>query len=104
MTYLLWIIASATAFAFGEYFSKYYGMWQSWQDLVAVFFCYNLGVLLWLPAIVQKKDLAIVGAIWSVLSLVATVGIGVGFFQEKLDPVHWIGFALAVVSVALLSR
>lgn len=104
MSPFLWIILSAIAFAFGEYFSKYYALWHAWQDLVAVFLCYNLGVVFWLPAIAKTKELAIIGSIWSVMSLAATVLIGVTLFNEKLDVLHWVGIGLAGLSVALLAR
>lgn len=101
---LLWITASAIAFAFGEYFSKYYALWHHWTDLVVLFACYNVGVACWLPAINETKELAIIGSIWSVMSLAATVLIGVFFFNERVDVYHWVGIVLAALSVTLLAR
>ena len=101
---ILWITVSAISFAFGEYFSKYYAMWHAWQDLVALFVCYNIGVACWLPAINETKELAIIGSIWSVMSLAATVLIGVFLFKEHIDVWHWVGIGLAALSVTLLAR
>jgi len=62
-----------------------------------------LGVLAWLPAIMQKNQLSIVGAIWSVMSLLATVLIGLLIFGEKLNVIGIIGVVAVMVAVALLS-
>ncbi|OGF31190.1 hypothetical protein A3H09_02420 [Candidatus Falkowbacteria bacterium RIFCSPLOWO2_12_FULL_45_13] len=62
-----------------------------------------MGVLAWLPAIMQKNQLSIVGAIWSVMSLLATVLIGLLIFGEKLNVIGIIGVVAVMVAVALLS-
>jgi hypothetical protein len=38
---------------------------------------------LWLPAIYQKQSLTIAGTIWSVLSALVTITIGMAVFHEK---------------------
>jgi multidrug transporter EmrE-like cation transporter len=101
--YIFWLIASAICFAFGEYFSKKFGLTPNWYYVTLVFGSYMLGTAVWLPAIVQKNQLSIVGAIWSVLSLIATVLIGVLFFSEKLNTLSVLGLLLGLISVFLLS-
>jgi multidrug transporter EmrE-like cation transporter len=71
---------------------------------VVVLVCvYALGTLAWLPAILQKNQLSIVGVIWSVLSLLVTISIGVLLFGEKLGVVGIVGIATAIISIVLLS-
>ena len=105
MTYMLWLVGSALAFALGEFCSKYYALYPDRPRLlVSIFIAYNVGVALWVPAIVKTKELAITGTIWSVLSLFATVLIGAVIFSERLAIIHWIGVSFAVLSVICLTR
>ena len=101
--YILWIVLSALCFAVGEYFSKKFGLQPSLTLAACVLLSYNIGTLLWLPAIVQNNQLSIVGAMWSVMSLLATVLIGVLIFGEHLSTTAIIGILLGFISVFLLS-
>lgn len=103
MPYLVWLVISALFFAFGEFLSKKFALAPSFPYVVLIVFIYSLGTLSWLPAILQKNHLSIVGAIWSVLSLVATVLIGTLIFDEKLSGIAVIGIIFAAVAVTLLS-
>jgi len=100
---MVWLIISAVFFAFGEFFSKKFALTPSLFYVITVVVIYSLGVLAWLPAILQKNQLSIVGSIWSVLSLMATVLIGVLIFREKLNTIGIIGIILAAIAIALLS-
>ena len=101
--YIVWLLFSTTAFAFGEFFSKKFALSQSWVIFFTLMGCYMLSTLLWLPAIVEDNQLSIVGSIWSVLSLVVTVLIGTLIFHEHLNLLAIIGIALGAISVFLLS-
>jgi multidrug transporter EmrE-like cation transporter len=100
----IYLTLSALCFACGEYASKIYAMQQTPTRLLLLFFAYNAGVVLWIPAIVETNKLAIIGAIWSVLSLFATVMIGVLLFGEQLTPSNWVGVVLAAIAVYLLAK
>ncbi len=100
---MIWLIASAIFFAFGEFLSKKFALAPSFGYVVTIVIVYAIGTLAWLPAILQKNQLSIVGAIWSVLSLMATVLIGVLIFKESLSLIGILGIIFAVVAVALLS-
>lgn len=100
---MVWLVGSALCFAFGEYLSKRFALAPSVPGVLLVLVAYNLGTLAWLPAILQKNQLSIVGAIWSVMSLLATVSIGVLIFHEFLTTVSILGILFGVLSVALLS-
>lgn len=100
---MIWLIISALFFAFGEFLSKKFALAPSLYYVVAVVVIYALGALAWLPAILQKNQLSIVGAIWSVMSLMATVLIGILIFGEKLNAIGIFGIIFAVISIVLLS-
>ncbi len=100
---MVWLIGSAVFFAFGEFLSKKFALAPSLHYVVIIVVIYSLGVLAWLPAILEKNQLSIVGSIWSVLSLMATVLIGVLIFKEKLNTIGIVGIIFAVIAIVLLS-
>lgn len=100
---MVWLALSAVFFAGGEFLSKKFALNPKALLVVGILVVYSLGVLAWLPAILQKNQLSIVGAIWSVLSLLTTVLIGVLIFGERLSLVGILGVIAAFVAVFLLS-
>jgi len=103
MNYIIWLILSVFPFAIGEYLSKRFAMNPSFLLVILTLIAYSLGVLLWLPAMLQKNQLSVVGTMWSVLSLLTTVLIGVLIFKEKLDVLGFVGIITAFISIVLLS-
>lgn len=101
--YLFWIIASSICYAFGEFFSKKFALEPSIFYFVLVYSAYSFGVLAWLPAIMQRNQLSIVGVIWAVMSLLTTVLIGAIIFGERLSITGVLGILTALLSVILLS-
>lgn len=103
INYIIWLIASSLFFAGGEFLSKKFALNPSWVLVGLIILSYSVSVLLWLPAILQKNQLSIVGTIWSVLSLLITVLIGTIIFSEKLSITGIIGIIFAFLSIILLS-
>lgn len=102
--YIWWLLISSGFFAIGEFFSKKFALSPKVSYVLLILAAYALGTLAWLPAILQKNQLSIVGTIWSVLSLLATVSIGVIIFSEKLSIVGIIGIVLAFLAIIFLSN
>ena len=98
-----WLFLSSILFAMGEFYSKKWAINPDWQKMTMLIGSYLVSVLLWLQAIGQTKELAVTGAVWSVLSLAITVLLGTMIFGEKLELGHWIGLGAAAVAVFLLS-
>lgn len=103
MHYLFWLILSGLCFAAGEYFSKDWANTKSSLSMLFAFASYMIGTAVWFPAIDSKNHLAIVGTIWSVLSFLGSIAIGTLVFGEKLSTVGWVGVAMALGSIILLS-
>ena len=103
INYIYWLVLSALFFAVGEFFSKKFALGPRFVLVLLILLAYILGTLAWLPAILQKNSLSIAGTIWSVMSLFATVLIGVLVFEERLNFIGILGMILAVISIVLLS-
>jgi len=103
INYIVWLIISALFFAVGDFLSKKFALNPKITYVVFVLLAYSLCSLTWLPAILQKNQLSIVGTIWSVMSLIATIAIGVIIFNEELSAIGVIGIIVAFISIILLS-
>ena len=103
INYIVWLIASSLFFATGEFLSKKFALSQNLVLVIMIIVAYSISVLLWLPAILQKNQLSIVGVMWPVLSLLITILIGTIIFGEKLSLFGVLGITFAIISTILLS-
>ncbi|MDP3883290.1 MAG: hypothetical protein Q8Q48_04555 [Candidatus Staskawiczbacteria bacterium] len=103
INYIIWLLLSSLFFAAGEFLSKKFALNPSLVLVVFIIVVYSVSVLLWLPAILQKNQLSVVGVMWSVLSLLITVLIGTIIFGEKLNLFGILGIIFAFISTILLS-
>ncbi len=99
----VWIAVSAIFFAFGEFISKKFALNPGWTIFIAFLIVDLISASAWIPAIFEKNQLSITGVIWSIISLIATVLMGILIFNEKLSLVHLIGIFVGLISVILLS-
>lgn len=100
---ILWLLLSVSFFAVGEYLSKKFALHPTATLVFCILPTYSLGSLAWLPAIYRGQVLSTVGTIWNLLSLVATLVVGLYFFHETLTTTQTIGVCLAFISIILLS-
>lgn len=98
-----WLLMSVVFFAIGEYLSKRWALKPGVGGAVLTVLAYAVGSLLWLPAILQRNQLVIMGRIWLLLATIGSMGVGLFIFHEKLSPVHWIGVALSIGALVFLS-
>ena len=103
INYIFWLIGSIIFFGMGEFLSKKFALNPKWIFVIGIIITYSIGVLFWLPAILQKNQLSIIGTMWSILSLLITVLIGLLIFGEKLNTLGIIGIILAFVTTIILS-
>jgi len=99
-----WLLFSAMLFGCGEYLSKRWASAPSWKLGAAVVFVDAIGVILWLPALLNRNQLSIVGVLWALLGTVVTLSIGLFIFKESLTWVQWIGIVCAFIALALLQK
>jgi len=103
INYFIWLLLSIIFFGIGEFLSKKFALNPKWTFVIGVLISYSIGALLWLPAILQKNNLSIIGAMWSVLSFIITILIGIAIFGEKLNTLGIIGLILGLTSITILS-
>jgi len=101
---IIWLILSGIFFAGGEFLSKSYVLNPRVSVLALLVISYIVGVLLWLPALKQQPDLSVTGTLWSVITLLVTVALGVVVFGESLSFSKILGISFAIAAVTLLTR
>jgi len=103
INYLVWLGLCGVIFAIGEYLSKKFALEPKVKTFIYIFLVYSIGTPTWLLALVQRNQLAVVGTIWSVAALLATIFIGVFVFGEKVSLFGMIGILLAFASIIFLA-
>jgi hypothetical protein len=88
VSYLVWPFISTLFFAVGEFMSKKFALQPKFIFVVYILILYSAGVLAWLPEILAKYQLSIVGA---------------AIFNEKLNAIGIAGIITAYISIFLLS-
>jgi multidrug transporter EmrE-like cation transporter len=100
---IIWLVLSGIFFAGGEYLSKSWVLSPRPLILFALTISYMTGVIFWLPALKQRPELAITGTLWSVITLLITVAMGVFLFGESISSKQILGILFAIAAVVLLS-
>jgi multidrug transporter EmrE-like cation transporter len=99
----VWIVISGIFFAAGEFLSKEFALNPGWGIFGFIVLVDVISITTWLPAIFQKNQLSITGVIWSLASLMLTVGVGVLLFNEKLTLIRVLGIFFGIIALILLS-
>lgn len=88
---------------YGDYLSKKFAINPSWKYVVVISLFYAIGAALWLPAILQKNELSVVGAMWAVLLYVGVIALGLLVFKEPTSALGIWGMILGLISIVLLA-
>ena len=80
--YFVWLIASIFFFSIGDFLSKKFILSPSTNYFILLIIAYSTSSILWLPALMQKNILSVTGVIWTVLSLLPPLLIGIIYFKE----------------------
>ena len=102
----LWVPLTLVALVFysvGEYYSKTYADTGRKSLAAIATLAYLVCTILWFPTLKNNNHLAIMSVIWSVAYALVGITIGLSVFQEKLTLIQWVGTALGVVAILLLS-
>lgn len=101
---IVWLLISSVFFAAGEFLSKKWGMNPNFSNTLIVLIAYTISSLLWLPSLLHKNQLLLMGTMWIVLAMMATVLIGLIIFHEKINALQWLGLFLALAALILLNQ
>ncbi len=98
-----WLFCSAVFYGIGEYFSKKWGIAPSLLLTMCVVMAYAACALCWLPVLLHKNSIALMGSMWLLFAMISTITVGVIIFHETLSSYQIVGVILAVAALVLLS-
>lgn len=99
----IWLGISAILFAAGEYLSKSWVNSPSTGRFLLTTAAWTLSGIVWLPALLHRNELSVMGTAYLVLGTIGTVLIGICFYQEPITAQRICGISLAIVGMILLS-
>lgn len=102
MPVALMLILSATSVVLGDLFAKFWSINQKGWFFGIALVGYFLSGLFYIPTLL-KKGLVLTSVIWSLLSIIGFLFIGLVLFKESLMPVQIVGITLGVIALILLS-
>lgn len=87
----------------GDVFLKKAATKNNFAFLVLGIVIYSISSLVWFY-LYKSNKFAIVTVVYSIITILLSVGIGFYYFKEKLSNIEIIGIVLAVFSLILLTR
>lgn len=86
----------------GDVFAKYWSLHQRWPFFAAAIFGYFVSSFFYIPTLL-REGLVITSIIWSLISLIGFLFIGLVIFKESLTLHQGIGVAFGLVSLVILA-
>ncbi len=99
---ILLLILSAISVTAGDFFAKYWSTNQKTIFYILAILGYAGSSIFYIPTLL-KEGLVVTSVIWSILSIIGFLIIGLVIFKETLSMVQIIGVTLGVASLILLS-
>ena len=96
------LLLSATSVVVGDYFAKSWSTNQKGIFLVIALTGYFFSGIFYIPSLL-KQGLVITSIIWSLLSILGFLFIGLVLFQETLSATQMVGVGFGVVALILLA-
>jgi multidrug transporter EmrE-like cation transporter len=95
------VLCSLVFYSIGEYYSKLWSLGPSKIFFLIVLASYSMSGVMWLPALRLHGQLSALSAVWSCLSIIICILVGVLMFGEELSTRQVIGLVLAVAASIL---
>lgn len=99
---IVWLLISGLLNAASEYVSKHWGVQPRWYLILIIAFLSAASSITWLPALLHKNQISIMGTGWLLIATITTLFIGLVFFGEQVSITQTVGMVLAVVALILL--
>ena len=97
-----WMACSIASYSCGEYYSKKVAENFSWFYISCIIAGYVGSGAFWIPAMIQRNGLIVLGLIWTLAAASATLLIG-KYMGEVLNTYQLVGVVLAIIAAVLLS-
>jgi multidrug transporter EmrE-like cation transporter len=96
------LLLSGAGVVLGDTFAKYWSLNPSWSIFVAAMIGYLASGFFYIPSLLQE-GLVITSVIWSLISIIGFLFVGLVVFKEHLTPIQRVGVSFGVVSMVVLA-
>jgi len=86
----------------GDVFAKYWSMNPRWSLLAVTIFCYFTSSFFYVPTLL-REGLVVTSIIWSLISLIGFLFVGLVLFRESVTFHQGIGVAFGLVALVILA-
>jgi multidrug transporter EmrE-like cation transporter len=90
-------------YAFGEWLSKRWALEQTPFNWSLALLAYTVSCAGWLGIMAHTNKLTLMSTLWEIGCLLLAAVIGVVIYGERLTPMQWVGFFLAIIAGILLA-
>jgi multidrug transporter EmrE-like cation transporter len=97
-----WLLISALIDTFSEYASKVLILSHNWQFIIIVVTASMASSVLWLPALLHKNKISIMGPGWLLLKALSVLMVAIFIFHEHISFTQTLGIGLAIIAMILL--
>jgi multidrug transporter EmrE-like cation transporter len=99
---IILLIISATGVILGDFFAKYWSLHQRTIFYVIAIAGYLISSIFYIPTLL-RQGLVVTSVIWSLLSIVGFLVIGLIIFKEPMTPLQMVGAGLGVLALVVLA-
>ena len=96
------ILLAATSVVSGDYFAKLWSTSLNDTHMILAFIGYFFSAFFFIPTLL-REGLVTTSILWSVLSIIGFVIVGLLIFNETLSTIQIIGVVLGIISLLVLS-
>lgn len=86
----------------GDVFAKYWSLHQRWPFFAAAIIGYFASSFFYIPTLL-REGLVITSIIWSLISLIGFLFVGLVIFKENISLYQGIGVAFGLISLVILA-
>ena len=98
----LLLLISASGVIAGDYFAKYWSTNQRTIFAILSVAGYAVSALFYIPTLL-REGLVVTSILWSILSILGFLAIGLLVFHETLAPIQWVGVAFGIICLVIFS-
>ena len=99
---VVWLIFSGLLDGYSEYISKLSVSRRDPRLVLFVGVTSGISSILWLPALLHKNQISIMGTAWILITTLTTLVLAIFVFRERISFTQAFGIVLAIISVILL--
>jgi drug/metabolite transporter (DMT)-like permease len=96
------LLLSGTGVVLGDLFAKYWSLNPRWSLFLVAMLGYFVSGFFYIPSLL-REGLIITSLLWSLISILGFLFVGLVLFKEHLTAGQWVGVAFGIASLLILA-